>query len=176
MKSELNPMKNRPPVILTIACLFWLTLSPLHSNGFTAENDSVFLLFILDIDDFMCHTCLFSLVDFLQQIPPSFREDNIRGILVESRMGKRSREETRRIMSKQLRGFIKTHSIKFPVSVDGDSLFQSMIEEGSVVLLFSGRTKPIRRFPFPLNSAAVDTILSLLLKYEGNPVCLPSVP
>ena len=149
-------------VLVVILVLSFVSLF-VQLNGAIYRNETVFLLFILDFNDFLCHSCLSTLVNFVQQLPPQIQVNNIRWILVQDQKSGRSREEAYGIMAKQLRGFVKTYHIKFPCSIDSDSLFRDLTEEGSVVLLFSGETQPIRSYSFPLDNEAVDEILSLLL-------------
>jgi hypothetical protein len=126
-------------------------------------QDKKLLLFVFDLNDFMCMTCLDSFLAFCQSLPPHILEENAWGILtIGSAVRKSGLEPSVRIARTKLRGFVTANRIKFPVFIDEHLIFQQFTKKGSSVLLFDGTNTILREYIFPLNKNQIGEIQQIV--------------
>ena len=153
----------RIPALLGLWGLTLCMVSPVCPDS--GAGSPALLLLILDLDDLMCQSCLFTVDRLVREIPPEIQKERVRGIVVRPREeAPRDRERSLGILAKKVRGFSKAHDIDFPISLDEAGFFRSLAEEGSAAVVLSGDSTPTRRFPFPMDSRAVADVLALLLE------------
>ena len=126
-------------------------------------QDKKLLLFVFDLNDFMCMTCLDSFLGFCQSLPPHILEENAWGILtIGSAVRKSGLEPSVRIARTKLRGFVTANRIKFPVFIDEHLIFQQFTKKGSSVLLFDGTKTILREYVFPLSKNQIGEIQQIV--------------
>lgn len=163
-------------VLILFLVQFGMTCSPKESTTLFSSISSLsqshipdlnskkrLLLFVIDFDDFMCLSCLESLIDLYNFLPSPFKKEKSWGVLIYK---KERREEDKKtalgVISKKLRGFVKANRIQFPILVDSNQIFSSLSEEGTAVILFDKDQKSIKKYLFPLKKGQKKEILSFL--------------
>ena len=129
------------------------------------SNQGIFLLLIVDLNDFMCPACLDSLLDFCGALPLTHRKRYLRGMVVIDKYRKKESGDTsERVLEKKIKGFIKGNHIDFPVFHDRDRLFEPLARDGTAVFIFIPDTKTVSRHVFHLTLREIGLIRSLLEK------------
>jgi len=121
------------------------------------------LLFIIDLDLFMCHSCLISFHEFCDNLSSPVLRSMIWGII---RTQNDHKLEARRIkiIMKKIRGFKKTHDIMFPIVIAHSSVCDDLSREGTAIILLDQKKKIAKKYTFPLNKREIDEILNTLTK------------
>ena len=142
-------------ILFVILIIFILVLSII--NRLYAQTDAPLLLFIIDLDSFLCLPCLDSFLNFCTNLPDSIIEGHVWGILVFDKSEEKG-DSLARIAEKKLKGFIRANDIKFPVIVDRFHLFNHLGEEGTVLILFNYDERLIKKYVFPLSRSQIKEI------------------
>lgn len=148
-----------------IVLVLLLSVASTNLNIWTDElrhedtNQGIFLLLIMDFNDFMCPTCLDSLLDFCRQLPVSFRKRCIQGVVVTDKYRKKeSGDSFEKIMEKKIKGFVKANHVEFPILLDRNQIFGPLIKKGTSVFIFNTETHAITQHVFPLTLQEVGLI------------------
>ena len=149
-------------IVLALLLSVVLTILNVWTDELRHEdtNQGIFLLLIIDFNDFMCPTCLDSLLDFCRGLPVSFRKRCIQGVVIADEYRKKeSGDSFEKIMEKKIKGFAKANHIEFPILLDRNQIFGPLIKkEGTSVFIFNAETHAITRHVFPLTLKEVGLI------------------
>ncbi len=147
----------------TLAIILMLCVGGGWASLEAVSPDESQLLFIIHFDDFMCFSCLESLLGFCQSLPQVFLEKKAWGIVVfDEREDDADEEIAYKIIERKLAGFIKANHIGFPFFIDQDHLFLPLTDKGSSVLVFNSRMQILSQFVFPLTQKDTQGIAQIL--------------
>lgn len=135
---------------------------PEISSGYVEAEallNRIFLLIVIDFDDFMCMTCLDSFLNFCRSFPEAALEKHAWGILIlKDGIDENGSLDNVEIAEKKLRGFINANHIKFPFLIDENRLFSSFKSGGSSVVVFDTENRRISHYSFPIDRKEVLNI------------------
>lgn len=131
----------------------------------SAENNEFRLqvLLVIDVSDFLCPSCLDSLIDFVQTIPSPVRKNRMTAVwrVCDSENMEKNHLKSR-IWQKKMRGFISANAVDFPVWMITESGLKSVFGDGSRLLLFLPGSEEIVTYSFPLSFKDRKTVQNLL--------------
>ena len=130
----------------------------------SAENDKFHLqvLLVIDVSDFLCPSCLDSLIDFVQTIPSPIRKNRMTAVWRVCDSDNMEKTDLKsRIWQKKMRGFISANAVDFPVWMITESGPKLVFGEGSRLLLFLPGRKAVVTYSFPLSFKDRKTVQDL---------------
>jgi hypothetical protein len=89
------------------------------------------------------------------------KEESVLGLLIsDEEENELSSERDMQIIEKQLTGFISGNSIKFPIIVDRDGVFNDLNSDssGTALILFDIQKKTVKKYKFPLTEEQLNEI------------------
>jgi hypothetical protein len=129
------------------------------TNNIEVPQDRKLLLFVFDLNDFMCLSCLEAFLTFCHSLPPHVLEENAWGILtIGSGVKKSGLEDSVKIARTKLRGFVLANRIKFPIFIDEFQIFRQFEKKGTAILLFDGTNNILKEYIFPLTRDQIGEI------------------
>jgi hypothetical protein len=135
----------------------------LSTHKIEVPQNRKLLLFVFDLNDFMCLTCLDSFLTFCNSIPPHILEENTWGILtIESAIKTSGLKDSVKIARTKLRGFMLANRIKFPIFVDEYQIFRQFEKKGTAILLFDGTNNILKEYIFPLSKNQIGEIQEIV--------------
>jgi len=130
----------------------------------------VFLIFFIELDDFMCPNCLDIFLDVIQAFPGPFLESNAFGIIAgPKRENGDPVDLSLAILEKKLRGFSAANDIPFSLWIDRDGLFESLERRGTSIVILDGRNQNVLRFEPPLSPIQVKMIDEMVSCDSSDP-------
>lgn len=153
-------MKER--LVVCALLLIMLAVFPLALAGIgmhASSNPQVFLLLVIDFDDFMCPACMESVLDFCRALPVPLQQKQVWGIVVSDQAnGERQEGLSERILEKKIRGFVKANRLEFPILLDRDGVFKPLAGLGTVFFVFDAEKQTVSRYVFPLAPYEISII------------------
>jgi len=113
----------------------------------------------------MCLSCLDSFLSFCHSVPLHNLKDRVWGILVlANRDQVPDKTKLVEIAEKKLRGFIRANSIKFPIIIDYDQVFDTLAVQGTAIVIMDTGRQIIEKFTFPIKRGDAQKIREFLGK------------
>jgi len=137
----------------------FILICPIYGWEGSQDRCGVKLIFLIDVNDLMCISCLESLLEFCDSLPDETLKERSFGIMM---VGKKETEKSFRIVQKKLNCFVKTNQIKFPVHLDRSSGNCGFEINGSAVICIDFKNNVIRKFKFPLSRFQKTQIFSVI--------------
>lgn len=168
--------------IVLVLAVGYISIITTRASGYTRANitgerewplfsypgcdDKLLLVFIIDFNDFMCHSCLESFLDIYNSLPAPYQFQRAWGVvsLGEEDSFSEKRDLSLRILEKKIRGFVTAHAIRMPLLIDRDHIFQSFSQDGSTLILFDVAAKSIVKFILPLTPGQKQHLSQVLIQ------------
>jgi hypothetical protein len=143
-----------------IILVYLLLLLPCLLSGYADEDEGgdVWLLFLLDYDDFLCMSCLESFLRFCDSLPDQFLEKRCFGILMTQ---EENDLKNSGIIRKKMKCFVIANDIKFPIFYDRSGGHGFEIGESAVVLM-DFKNQVTKKFMFPIGLTQSREISAVL--------------
>jgi len=143
------------------------------ANQKNSENTSQiekFILVIINSSDLYCSICNDSLIEFneflLSKVLNKSRIFVVGILLYKCPPNKKEYERCEKIIKKQLRGFILTNNICFPIVLDKFHVFKEFNKEKSAIIYFDKLNGILKKYMFPLKSNQLEEIFSFTAKIQ----------
>lgn len=120
------------------------------------------LLLIIDFNDFMCPSCIDSILEFCHSLPPPIRAKHLWGIVVFNQICEKTNPLSKLIMKKKLQGFIQANQLNFPILPDFSQYFISFISDGSCLLVLRKDEPALLIFSFPITQSEKVNIIRVI--------------
>ena len=145
--------------VLLLTLLIVFPLASAETGMPESPNHQVFLLLVIDFDDFMCPTCMDSVLGFCRSLPVPLQKKQVWGVVVSDRANSEGQEGlSERILEKKIRGFVKANRLEFSILLDRDGVFKPLARQGTVFFIFDTDKQTLSRYIFPLTPLEVRFI------------------
>lgn len=132
-----------------------------------ASRPQIFLVFILDFNDFSCFFCLDSFLWFYESVPFRLHQANSLGLVVFTDLEQEEKTDSSfKIVDKKLRGFLQANHITTPFFIDRFGAFQGLAKEGTAVVLINRGEKSLKKFNFPLDRVRKEEVFEALASVQ----------
>lgn len=138
-------------------------------SGAFLQNSRTLLLFVVDLEDFLCFLCRESFLQLYQSLPLPIQEDMSWGVIIfdEKERARRTRGDFQ-IIGKKLQAFLRANRIKTPFFIDRSGILEKLGTEGSAVFLFDQGKGSLKKILFPLNPQQKQELLNALSVSKGT--------
>ena len=149
---ELNEVKAKAsPELLT-----------LHKNDLIRSGpEGNLLIVLLEFNDLLCCPCLESLLNVLRLLPPPIQRERTWMVIVFN--SERQSEHQKRIIFKKVKGFVRGNGLQLPFGIDFSHHFDSMCQDGSLILLMNSENRSVTIYPLPLDRGTCSQVIESLL-------------
>ena len=134
--------------------------APLPASA-TLETNGPFILIFLDFRDFMCPSCLDSLLSVCRALPRHLLMTRVMGIIHCYDPDPLSPRQIK-ILRKKIKGFVRANRILFPVLLDKNPPRDPSGIVKTQLWVLSGASRELVRFDFPLSSADIDSLCRMI--------------
>jgi len=140
--------------------LVWMMITiGLCTHEHPNKHPPGFLIFFIEMQDFLCLTCLDSFLDLCRKLPPEILQERTLVILSDDSISEEISEQRKNITLKKLQALLSSNGFSLCVCMDDSGLFQEIRGKADVII-FEPRSRGIKSFCFPLNRLEVRKILN----------------
>ena len=122
------------------------------------------VIFFIEMQDFMCLTCLDSFLDLCRYLPPEILQERTLVVLSEEPIAEEIYEKRKNITLKKLQALFNSNGFSLCVCMDDSGLFREIRGEADI-LVFEPRSRGIKSFCLPLSRVEAEKILNSLWSY-----------
>jgi hypothetical protein len=152
----MNGEKSKVRLLL----LVWLMISMgLFPSEQTQGKSDCLVIFFIDIEDFMCLTCLDSFIDLCRMFPPEILREKTFVVLTDNGDSGESPARRKKINLKKIQALFRSNGLSPSLCLDNIGLFQEIRGKADLVV-FEPRYREIKSFCLPLSQLEIREVLS----------------
>jgi len=133
--------KSKIILIIIILLLIFFYGAEIKNKSFSKNCEKIIVF--LNFSDLHCSFCIKSFTEFCSFVKKNNINSKINGILIIQD----KKRIKKKIINKQLKGFVKGNNIDFPVAVDWNNVFSAFAENYDLIVI-NNKEKQIKGFKF----------------------------